>query len=129
VKIPFFALIALSAILITGCEHSVNDSKPSVSDITFADVKDTVFPVCLPCHSGSLKSGGLDLSSANKIIDIPSTGVPAIVQIRPAKPDSSYVYLKVIGASNIVGIRMPQGGTLSDDKVTILRNWILEGAH
>src|SRR5512145_2352786 len=81
VKISLFGLIAISTMLLNGCEHSVNDSKPSGTVITFTDVRDTVFPVCLPCHSGNLKSGGLDLSSANKLVNIPSSGVPAIVQI------------------------------------------------
>ena len=122
-------LTSIAVVLLSSCEHSVDEpTGPAESKVTFDDIHDTVFTVCLPCHSGGTVNGGLDLSRRDDLIDTPSNGMPGIAYIRPAKPDSSYIYLKVIDDPGIVGTKMPPTGSLPDDGIATLRDWILDGA-
>ena len=82
------------------------------------------------CHAGTVSP---DLRSADAYMNIvninSSTGMP---HITPGNPDSSYLYLKVIGAPGINGSRMPRdrgtNGDLTQAQVDSIRIWIEEGA-
>jgi hypothetical protein len=78
------------------------------------------------CHSG----GGLslfasDLETAEEFIDEPSgiCGAGAGVMFDPANPSASLVIQKVRGTSSCGG-RMPIGGTLSEEEITCIEDWI-----
>jgi Protein of unknown function (DUF1549)/Protein of unknown function (DUF1553)/Planctomycete cytochrome C len=84
------------------------------------DFASSIHPIlagrCAPCHSGDKPQAGFSVASREAILR-------AVV---PGKPDDSLLIRKVSGAA---GNRMPPtGGNLSEAQITLLRDWIAEGA-
>lgn len=113
-------------------EPCVNeDSDPSV-DVSFSrDIAGAIFSTagsCLVCHvPGEVgeQSSGLDLSSYTTTISGGSSGDQTVVA---GAPCDSVLWQKVSPAPPF-GARMPLGGApLSDSQMTLLRDWIAEGA-
>jgi hypothetical protein len=75
---------------------------------------------CLPCHSGSSPSGGLNLADYAAILKGGSSG-PALV---PGKPDASLL----IQAVRYQGRQMPPQGKLPQDRIDALVRWVAQGA-
>ncbi len=87
------------------------------------------------CHAGSNPTLGLNLSagqSHGSIVNVPSQEVPALMRVRPGRPDSSYLVHKIQGTQGSVGgfgDRMPLGGApLTATEVATIRAWIAAGA-
>jgi hypothetical protein len=104
---------------------------PPAPTVSFSkDITTRIFRAygCNGCHGGS---GGLTLGAqafAN-LVNKPSVGRPNFVRVKPGDPANSYVFMKVTGASGIVGSRMPLGGApMKPADVELLRQWILAGA-
>ena len=98
---------------------------------TWAEVKPTLMNSCgfSSCHGSA--AGGLFIWNAlepTDLIDEPATGLPGAVLVVPSDPDSSYLYLKMIGAEGIEGTVMPPGGMLDEESREIIRSWIASGA-
>jgi hypothetical protein len=84
------------------------------------DFASSIHPIlagrCAPCHSGEKPQAGFSVESREAILR-------AVV---PGKPDDSLLIRKVSGTA---GNRMPPtGGNLSEAQITLLRDWIAEGA-
>ena len=63
----------------------------------------------------------------NNLVNVPSPGYSA-VRVKPFDPAASVLYGKVTGTA--YGARMPLSGQpLSGPEQTLIRTWILEGAH
>ena len=126
----FLIIIFLITIwTISGCEHHVDEFDPSTTDeLSFANISKYVFVSCSPCHLNGGKSGDLDLSAYDNIVNVPSSERPELFRIVPYDLDNSYLYMKVTGAEGIVGSRMPLGGQLRGDQLNLLRDWIEAGA-
>ena len=102
---------------------------------TFTQVQDQIFSASCAfsgCHGGSSPAMGLDLradAAFDAIVDVPSSQQPSVDLIEPNDPDSSYLYLKVIGDPSISNAQMPRGGgPLSQQLMDLLRDWIERGA-
>ena len=122
-------IVLTGTMIFSACEHNVNEPKPPViTDITYETIIQEVFTPCSFCHLGGNKSGGLDLSRYEIVVNTPSSQRTDLMLILPNSPDSSYLYMKVTGAEEISGSRMPVGGELSDDQLTLLKDWIEAGA-
>lgn len=86
------------------------------------------------CHRGASAPKGLQLDAHHayeRIVGVPSTGLPALQLIKPGDPANSYLYLKVIPADpRRVGERMPlnEPPYLPLEKLEALRAWIARGA-
>jgi mono/diheme cytochrome c family protein len=85
----------------------------------------TVRPIfvenCQSCHNAKLKSGGLDLSSAEGLKDATSGGFFGTA----SEPDKSLI----IEALSYEGrVKMPPPGKLSVDKISAIRAWVASGA-
>jgi hypothetical protein len=84
------------------------------------------------CHAGSAPAMEMDLSAGqayDNIVDVPSGEQPSLDRIEPNDPESSYLYLKVIGDPSISGGRMPLGNPpLDQNRIDLLRDWIERGA-
>jgi hypothetical protein len=98
---------------------------------TWAEVKPTLMNSCgfSSCHGSA--AGGLFIWNAlepTDLINEPATGLPGGVLVVPGDPDSSYLYLKMIGAEGIDGTVMPPGGMLDEESREIIRSWIASGA-
>ena len=105
---------------------------------TFEAVQSVIFErrgcAAQACH-GSAASGNLDLrpevAYAN-LFEAPSTA-STLVRVYPGTKDRSYLWLKVLAASDssvqISGAPMPLGGTALDEtELELLRIWIQAGA-
>jgi len=102
---------------------------------TFTRVQNQVFSTSCAfsgCHGGSSPAQGLNLSagqSYDMIVNIASAQQPALDRIEPNDPESSYLYLKIIGDPSISGSRMPRGAPpLSQELMDLVRDWIERGA-
>ena len=76
---------------------------------------------CFPCHGDGQRVSDLDLSSRTGMLEGGVHG-PALV---PGDAQQSPLYLRVSGMEAPV---MPMGGSLSDEEIWVLRDWIDQGA-
>lgn len=103
---------------------------------TLQSIQDRVFtPSCSGCHTGggAQLPGSMNLTSVSasfaSLVGTASVQVPTLNRVTPANPDSSYLIRKLEGGPNIVGVRMPAGGTpLAQTTVNVIRAWISSGA-
>jgi hypothetical protein len=109
--------------------------------ISFAENVQAVFDqhcALSGCHTGLSPTGDMDLSanfgqsSYDKLIDVPSSGKPAIVRIKANSTAESYLYMKITGAAGIFGTVMPppsSADTLTADEIATIAGWINQGAQ
>ena len=80
------------------------------------------------CHQGQFPPMGLNLEEdkyLDSLINVPSREKPSLKLADPGNPEESYLYLKITGAENIEGQRMPaQAPPLSGSSIQTIRNWI-----
>ena len=123
-------------------EHGLSDPTPDTRTVavtgaaaTFSLVQEQIFTASCAlsgCHTGGSPASGLDLSAGQaygNIVDVASVEQPSLDRIEPFDPETSYLWLKVIGDSSISGQQMPRGGPpLSQELQDLLRGWIEVGA-
>ena len=84
------------------------------------------------CHSTVGPKAGLVLtagSSANNLLNVPSSQQPALRRVLVGNPDNSYMIRKIQGGPSITGARMPLNrAPLSQAQIDLLRLWISQGA-
>ncbi len=79
------------------------------------------------CHGGAGPQQGMSLNEDNffgHTVNSPSRERPDLDLVEPGKPDSSYLFMKVNGSEDIIGVQMPLTGELDDDEVETIRQWI-----
>ena len=82
------------------------------------------------CHN-SAAGGGLVLSTGQaygNLVNVPSTGEPNMTLVIPSDADNSYLVIKLEGRQN-VGARMPLTGSISNNQIQNIKNWINNGAQ
>ncbi|HEU4751513.1 MAG TPA: c-type cytochrome domain-containing protein, partial [Armatimonadota bacterium] len=84
-----------------------------------AQVAPLLARACIQCHNGSLKQGGLDLTTAKSALAGGGRG-PAVV---PGKPAASWLWKRVAAD------QMPPKGALTDAEKGLLKTWIDTGAR
>ena len=143
-QILFALMIGTVSLSVVACDEKLSTIAGPTPDLqpTFASIQRDIFEAadssgrknCTACHSsiGRTPSGGMSLDhdvAYDSIVNGMSSRKPGSIRIVPGDPDGSYLVHKVEGASDIVGVRMPQGGPyLSPGQITILRRWIEIGA-
>ena len=96
-----------------------DDPKPETVVSFTGDVLPIFQASCVECHG---QAGGLGLESHEALLKGGDKG-PTVVA---GKPDASELVLYVDGTEEP---RMPKGADpLTDDQITIIRTWILQGA-
>ncbi|MAL16946.1 MAG: hypothetical protein CL670_07815 [Balneola sp.] len=92
------------------------------------DYDDDIQPIfnsrCTSCHGGQ---SGVTLTSYNATMESIGTQYDKLIVI-PGQPDASPLVDK-IEPNPEFGVRMPQGGALSADQISLIRQWISEGAN
>lgn len=126
--LPAAAGIAACSGGIGGTDAATNDGATG-----FASVEDAVVTPCVPCHTGSAPSGGLDLSgdAYAAIVGVPSLQVPTMSLVEPGDSLHSYLWHKINGSQSLAagsGTSMPQGGSLTEDQIQRVADWIDAGA-
>jgi hypothetical protein len=89
------------------------------------------------CHTGLSPTGDMNLEADSAgayddILNVPSSGVPSKVRIKPNSTAESYLFMKITGAAGIVGSAMPpvaSGGPLSPGQIQDIADWINQGAQ
>jgi hypothetical protein len=128
-----FLIVALVGLFLNACSEDAgtNFQEPQPTEAKFSSIQINVFNRSCAiggCHNGSQSpnlSGGV---SYNNIVNRPSTQRTNLNYIEPGDPNSSYLYLKLIG-SNITGDVMPRGqGRLSRAVTDSIKVWIENGA-
>ncbi|MFZ0590255.1 MAG: DUF1549 domain-containing protein [Bryobacteraceae bacterium] len=96
---------------------------PKASAIDFATQVHPILALrCVPCHSGDKPPAGLSFASRATALKGGANG-PAIT---PGDSEHSLMILKITGKKGAI---MPAaGGPLSAEQISILKNWIDEGA-
>ncbi len=90
-----------------------------------SDVQPVFDSRCVSCHPGFFLEP--DETHSN-LVNAESYYYPPLKRVRPAKPDSSVLYLKIVGDED-VGDRMPlDQEPLSEYRVALIKYWILQGA-
>ena len=95
-------------------------SKPA--GVTYAKVE-TVFKAnCIGCHQGATPSGGVNLSSYEKVTKGQFKGRPLVT---PKSLDKSVLALSLHGKGVM---KMPPGGKIADSDAKTIEAWIISGA-
>lgn len=120
--------ILVFATFLMSCSHSsptgtdiVTDPNTVTADSVYfdTDINPLLISSCAysGCHDSQSHAHGVDLSSYNKVM---STG-----GVYATKPTSSKLYKVMINSGEE---SMPPSGKLSNDKINLVYNWILQGA-
>jgi len=105
-----------------------NGSKPP--EPTFSNVQSIFNDSCggSGCHVGE-STNGVRLDSYENVINSVGTQYGTEVVV-PDEPDNSPLIDKISNDNPEFGERMPEGGPpLSDDDITLIREWIANGAE
>lgn len=140
------AALALSACLLPvgdgeGLDRIGNPIPETPPDTNLTFVFNNVFKTrCAGCHGTEPAGDAMNLASsvaAARDALFPN-GEPRLTaqlpdiqprwRVLPDEPDSSYLLQKLITDDPKSGVRMPQGGTLNDELIEIVRTWIRNGA-
>jgi uncharacterized membrane protein len=84
------------------------------------------------CHDSHTRIADLDLSAGNAhahLVNVPSVLDPGWIRVVPGDPARSLLYRKISEENPPVGSRMPPGGRLTDEQITLIRLWIEQGAR
>ncbi len=92
------------------------------SPVDFArDVAPILEQHCIRCHQPANKKSGLSLATFGEL--------KANEYVVAGEPDASYLIEVVTGAGNKMPLMPKEGAPLSATEVSLLRDWIREGAH
>jgi len=118
-----FVLLAVAA----GAGLALAQAQSQPAKAIPASVLDVFKRDCQGCHSGILAPRGLKLIPGKlpSVIGARSKEMPALKIIDADDPASSYLLMKIEGASGIQGKKMPANGVLSDTDLQILKAWVL----
>jgi hypothetical protein len=83
---------------------------------------------CISCHGGN---GGLTITASvsynNLVNRNAQSSCPSLKRVLPNDADNSVLYKKVSGTT--CGSQMPPSGALSTSDITLVRDWINQGAN
>jgi hypothetical protein len=137
------SILTISGIDTGSTNTVVSDSKTPIADsleilisilgnlplVSFSSQIQPIFnSQCTGCHGGS---GGLTVTagaSYNNLVNINAqSSCPSLKRVHPNDAANSVLYKKVSG--NTCGSRMPSGGALSTGDITLIHDWIDQGAN
>lgn len=110
---------------IAGAPFSVQGSSAdSDSDAAFAPIQAIFTAKCIACHpalSPPNLTEGLSYDSIVEAVSVSGTAT----YITPGEPEESLLWGRISGS---IGTIMPPAGSLTDDELTTIEDWILAGA-
>ena len=120
-SIPFLSGRLAPAVLATALALPAAAAATEGTEYFEKHVRPLLAARCQACHNGQLKSGNIDLSSAEGFVKARDEAA----LIASAAPATSRL-LAIVGYEGRV--KMPPAGQLPPDEIETLRNWILQGA-
>lgn len=125
---------ALAAVISTAHAQGASIEEASFGIVSFeGDVLPILNSYCVMCHLPGAEQGELSLypDAWSRLVGNPSVQ-SSLLRVDPGSPDSSYLYLKLIGTGESVGgsgLQMPfQQPSLDPDQIETIRLWIEQGA-
>ncbi len=110
---------------------TTEDTGGTTTALSYDRDVEPILVVCTGCHQGS-SSGGFNFDDGLPDLFQASQDVPSLDYVSPGAHTDSYLWHKVNGSHGSVGgsgSRMPIGGTLSDEDIATLADWIDAGAE
>ena len=116
--------------------HAAGEVRAQIAQTppTLTQLQATIFtPVCSVCHTGTgtqlpgVQNFTSVANTYSMLVNVNSLEVPALKRVSPNDPDNSYLIRKVEGTA-AVGVRMPEGGQLTQLQIDQLRAWVTAGA-
>jgi mono/diheme cytochrome c family protein len=117
---PSLRLLSVAAAL-AASSLSLSAQTPEQLEMFEKNVRPVFAENCQGCHNAKLKSGGLDLSSAEGLKEAAAAGFFGTA----AEPDKSLI-LEALGYEG--RIKMPPPGKLPGEKIAAIRGWVAAGA-
>ena len=131
IRLFCFALLAVNS---TAHTQGTGFEEASFGIVSFeGDVLPILNNYCVMCHLPGAEQGELSLypDAWSRLVGNPSVQ-SSLLRVDPGFPDSSYLYLKLIGTGESVGgsgLQMPfQQPSLDPDQIETIRLWIEQGA-
>ena len=132
-KLAYYSLIALFICL--SCTKDKGPFLPlensSNKPISFQNKVQPIFNQhCVSCHDNIVYSGNLNLTNSNSynnLVNVVSTAYSPNIRVVPSNPTNS-VLLQKINNSNQFGQNMPISGSLSQQEINNIKEWINQGA-
>lgn len=128
-KGALYAVLALVLMFFSCADHIIESRSENTSKNVPADIQAIFTNNCATglCHNGIQTPNLSEGIAYINIVNISSS--VGLDYIEPGDTTNSYLYMKITGASGIVGARMPQGQLpLSDSDIALIGNWIENGA-
>jgi uncharacterized membrane protein len=125
-------ILLFISLLFNSCYNDIGPIEPEIEipeeGVSFTEEIQPIFTQnCTSCHPNS---GNLDLSEGiayNQIVNKNAAAYDGKLII-PNEPENSILYKK-IDHSNNYGANMPLGSTLTANEITLIKEWITEGAQ
>ncbi len=127
--IALFGLGIFLSFIITGCKQDKGPIEDDTDNgnVSFDQVQAIFNQHCISCHPSS---GNLDLrqgQSYNNLVNVPASGYQGI-RVVPGHSDQSVLYGKINGSGQY-GSNMPLGGSLSQQQIDLIKDWIDQGVR
>jgi hypothetical protein len=125
-------------VIINSCADHIVESTPSIIDkqnqnkvlAEFSSIQTRVFNLSCSvsgCHDGNIFPNLSEGSAFSNIVGV--TGSSGQNLIEPGDANNSYLYLKIIGTSGILGDQMPKWqDPLPGEVIDSIKTWINNGA-
>jgi hypothetical protein len=138
-RLALAAVLIVVAVVTSGCGDKklpleADTGPPPDPNATFTRVQSVVFtPNCViaGCHAALGAQQGMNLSagaSYANIVGVRSRERSDLNRIEPGSPDRSYLIKKLRGDADITGLRMPDGGSLTQEQIQLVIDWVRRGA-
>jgi len=132
IKLRYFALLAGLLVLASCAQTEINpqlrkvltDSRPGDRVGFVGDISPILRDRCLPCHNAERATAGVDFSSSEAMMAFSPQG-PLIV---PGEPLRSRLFQVVVLRDDAPYAMPPTGHALTSGDVSLLRDWIRQGA-
>lgn len=121
------------AVVLTGCAASLSNPEDFIDGGTAPKSAEMILADSCGiggCHDDITTAQGLDLVTPpveDSVVDQPATaaGCESRTLVVAGDPNNSYLLDKIEAAFGICGDPMPQLGSLSENEMEILRQWII----
>jgi hypothetical protein len=132
-------LVALASFILISCKSkNTSDESAKPLEPKLSSLQHHIFDVSCnapSCHGSGVKGGLslIDTISYEQLVGKPGTtdrkNTPTLFRVKPRRPDSSFLYIKITSPDTTQGEIMPKGSDkLTRDKIEAVRQWIISGA-
>lgn len=126
-KLSFILIIVVVPFLLQSCfyDNSPTNVEPLPTNVSFSQDVQVIFDTrCVSCHNGDAASNSPDLSPGNAFNMLVNGNRDYVI---PSDPDNSILVKAIRGGEDGIS-KMPPSGSLTDNQINTIVQWINEGA-